>query len=136
MKRADYMPLIALVLSLGFTGCETHRGDQSKTDGRESGFTNARRELVQTSKEEWSKGKELGRRVGSRLDDEWIHGMIIAKLIANSTTLERNIDVDVDRQVVTLRGAVVSAAQKNEAERIARQTRGVKQVNNLLGVSA
>ena len=61
---------------------------------------------------------------------------IVAKVIADKTTPERRISVDIVNHVVTLRGTVENAAQKTEAERIAKQTRGVARVNNRLDVSA
>jgi osmotically-inducible protein OsmY len=42
--------------------------------------------------------------------------------------------VDVDRNVVTLRGTVETAMEKAEAERIAKETEGVTRVNNQLKV--
>ena len=88
------------------------------------------------AKEEWAKAKQLGEKVGDRLDDAWIHGKIIAKLIANSKTSQRTVSVDVNNNVVTLRGTVPDAEQKTEAERIAKATDGVKRVDNRLNVSA
>jgi osmotically-inducible protein OsmY len=90
----------------------------------------------QMAKEEWAKAKQLGEKVGGRLDDAWIHGKIVAKLIANSKTSQRTVSVDVDNNVVTLRGTVPDAEQKTEAERIAKETDGVKRVDNRLNVSA
>jgi osmotically-inducible protein OsmY len=56
-------------------------------------------------------------------------------LIADSQTPARKINVDVVNKVVTLRGAVESAAAKAEAERIAKETEGVGRVRNLLKVA-
>lgn len=90
----------------------------------------------QMAKDEWDKAKKLGENVSHRLDDAWIHGKIVAKLIANSTTPERTINVDVVNNVVTLRGKVESSEQKTEAERIAKETEGVKRVSNHINISA
>jgi osmotically-inducible protein OsmY len=73
--------------------------------------------------------------VGGTLDDAWIHSKIVGQLIGDKDTPERKINVDVDHGVVTLRGAVETAEQKQEAGRIAKETDGVKRVNNLLKVS-
>jgi len=43
--------------------------------------------------------------------------------------------VDVVNNAVTLRGAVDTQDQKSEAERIARTTEGVKNVNNQLKIT-
>jgi osmotically-inducible protein OsmY len=42
--------------------------------------------------------------------------------------------VDVKNNMVTLRGTVDTAEQKAEAERIAKETEGVKRVNSLLKI--
>jgi hyperosmotically inducible protein len=85
---------------------------------------------------ERSKASEAKDSVGSSVDDAWIHSKIVAKLIADSDTPERKINVDVKNNVVTLRGRVDSAEAKAEAGRIATETDGVKSVNNQLKVAA
>jgi hyperosmotically inducible periplasmic protein len=80
--------------------------------------------------------KSAGEKIGSSLDDAWIHTKIVSKLIGNSTTPERKINVDVVDNVVTLRGAVQTAEQKAEAERVAKDTEGVKRVVNRLKVDS
>jgi osmotically-inducible protein OsmY len=82
------------------------------------------------------KAKELGDKLGNSLDDAWIHTKITAKLIDNPDTPAKQINVDVIDQVVTLHGKVETTAAKDEAERTAKQTEGVKRVNNLLKVQA
>ena len=82
------------------------------------------------------KAKELGDRIGKSLDDAWIHTKIKAKLLDNPDTPSRKINIDVIDQVVTLHGKVETVAAKDEAERTARQTQGVKRVNNLLKIQA
>ena len=73
--------------------------------------------------------------VGDTLDDAWIHTKIVAKLIANSKTPERKINVDVVKNVVTLRGTVDTAEEKTAAEKVAKDTDGVKSVVNQLKVA-
>lgn len=77
---------------------------------------------------------EYGDRIGNTLDDAWIHTKITAKLFGNTDTPGRKINVDVNNNVVTLRGAVDTAAEKAEAERVAKETDGVRQVINQLRV--
>jgi hyperosmotically inducible protein len=84
---------------------------------------------------EREKAKGYGERVGDSLDDAWIHTKIVTKLIGDSKTPERKINVDVVNNVVTLRGTVNTDEQKAEAERIAKSTDGVKSVKNMLKVS-
>jgi osmotically-inducible protein OsmY len=74
--------------------------------------------------------------VGSSVDDAWIHSKIVAKFLTDWNTPERKINVDVDNNIVTLRGTVDTMKEKQEAERVARDTDGVKRVVNQLRVKA
>jgi osmotically-inducible protein OsmY len=65
--------------------------------------------------------------IGQSLDDAWIHTKIVAKLIGDKTTPERNINVDVVEGTVTLRGNVDTADANTE---------GVTKVINQLKVVA
>jgi hyperosmotically inducible periplasmic protein len=87
------------------------------------------------AQEEREKAKASKETIGDTLDDAWIHTKIVAKLIANSTTPERKINVDVVQNVVTLRGMVDSAEEKAAAEKIAKDTDGVTKVVNQLKVA-
>ena len=88
------------------------------------------------TREEREKAKANKETIGQSLDDAWIHTKIVAKLIGDTKTPERNINVDVVQGAVTLRGNVETAEVKSEAERIAKETEGVKKVNNQLKVVA
>jgi osmotically-inducible protein OsmY len=88
------------------------------------------------AREERDRAKENKETIGDTIEDAWIHTKIVAKLIANSKTPERKINVDVVKNVVTLRGTVDSAEEKAEAERIAKETEGVQKVTNQLKVVA
>lgn len=84
--------------------------------------------------EQRARAQERGETVGKTIDDAWIHAKIVTKLISNPDTPQRKINVDVQNNVVTLRGNVNTAAEKSEAERLAKNTEGVKQVVNRLRV--
>jgi osmotically-inducible protein OsmY len=84
--------------------------------------------------EEKEKARGTGEKLGDSLDDAWIHTKLVAKFIGDADTPGRKINVDVVNNVVTLRGAVDTAEQRAEAERIARNTEGVKRVVNQLKV--
>jgi hyperosmotically inducible periplasmic protein len=73
--------------------------------------------------------------VGDDIDDAWIHAKIVTKLVADLKISERTINVDVNKNIVTLRGTVDTPRHRLDAEKIARETEGVKQVNNRLRVS-
>jgi hyperosmotically inducible protein len=88
------------------------------------------------ARQQRARAQERGETIGNTLDDAWIHTKIVAKLISDPDTPQRKINVDVQNNVVTLRGNVSSAAEKSEAEQLAKNTEGVKQVINRLRVGA
>jgi osmotically-inducible protein OsmY len=83
---------------------------------------------------EREKARGTGEKLGASLDDAWIHTKLAAKFIGDDDTRGRKINIDVVNNVVTLRGAVDTAEQRAEAERIAMNTDGVKRVINQLKV--
>src|SRR5438552_17518192 len=88
------------------------------------------------AREERERAKANKETVGQSLEDAWIHTKIVAKLISDTQTPERKINVDVVDGAVTLRGQVDTATAKAEAERLAKETDGVKKVLNQLKVLA
>ena len=88
------------------------------------------------AREERERAKSNKETIGQSLEDAWIHTKIVAKLIGNTETPERKINVDVVDGAVTLRGTVDTAEAKTEAERVAKETDGVKKVTNQLKVAA
>lgn len=96
------------------------------------------------SKEEYEKdkanysaeAKNKGESIGSGLEDGWIHIKVRAALAAVQDLRDSTINVDVDNNVVTLRGSVASAAQKTKAADEAKKVDGVKSVTNKLEVKA
>jgi hyperosmotically inducible periplasmic protein len=77
---------------------------------------------------------KMGDTIGDSLDDGWVHMKVVGKLIADSKTPERTINVDVANNVVTLRGAVASPEIRAQAESVAKSIDGVKDVKNRLVV--
>jgi hyperosmotically inducible periplasmic protein len=74
------------------------------------------------------------RPVSQKIDDTNITTTLGAKYALDTEIDRYRIDIDVDNGVVTLRGAVSNAEQREEAERIARGTSGVKDVINELEI--
>lgn len=72
------------------------------------------------------------RTAGSWIDDVMISSKVKSKLIANSEIKAGDIDVSSSQGVVTLIGRVSSKTIKSDAERTARATKGVTDVNNEL----
>ena len=68
--------------------------------------------------------------------DGWVTMKIQSKYFLDADVKGHQIDVDTKNGVVTLKGRVDNAQQKQEAEQIARETEGVKRVNNQLTVGA
>jgi osmotically-inducible protein OsmY len=86
------------------------------------------------AREAREKAEALGDKIGKSLDDAWIYTKIVSKLATNQQTPALKINVDVTDKAVTLRGQVESSAAKMEAERVAKDTDGVKKVSNMLKV--
>ena len=84
-----------------------------------------------------SKTADAGKKAGRAIDDGWIKSKIYAQYLADWNTVlnDSDIDVDVDKGVVTLSGTVRSAAAKAKATSIAKGTDGVKSVKDLLKVA-
>lgn len=72
--------------------------------------------------------------LGENINDSWISTKIKGKLAADPEINKFNIDVDVLRGVVTLSGIVKTERAKQEAEHLARDTKGVTDVRNLIEV--
>jgi hyperosmotically inducible protein len=68
------------------------------------------------------------------LTDPAITSAVKAKLLADPDVAGLKIDVDTSNGVVTLTGQVKTAAEKDEAIRLAKETTGVKGVNDKLTI--
>ena len=87
------------------------------------------------ARQEPDKAKQVVENVGRTIEDTWLQGKILTKLVGNAKTPARNIGVEVVEGVVTLRGTVESSDVKAEAQRLAQATEGVKRVDNRLEVN-
>jgi hyperosmotically inducible periplasmic protein len=83
-----------------------------------------------------AEAKNAGSTIGSGLEDGWIHLKVRAALAAVDDLRDSTINVDVDNNVVTLRGSVANAASKAAAEKAAKAVDGVKSVSNKLEIKA
>jgi hyperosmotically inducible protein len=95
----------------------------------------AARETGQTAQEAGRETKEAGRSATKAVTDGWIKSKIASQFVTENALEDSDIDMDVERGVVTLTGTVRSEAGKNRAEQIAKTTDGVKSVKNNLRVS-
>lgn len=143
MKRRLTLLAAIAALGLGVGACENTgpganaNANANMSEPRAAATPTATPKYTEEqAREERARAKENKETIGDMLDDAWIHTKIVAKLIANSKTPERKINVDVVKNAVTLRGSVDSAEEKAEAERIAKETEGVQKVTNQLKVVA
>ena len=72
--------------------------------------------------------------VERQIDDAAITTQVKSKLAADPEVAAHNIDVDTNEGVVTLSGRVDDGAERAEAEKLARNTDGVRRVINNLKV--
>ncbi len=68
--------------------------------------------------------------------DAWITAKIQAQYFVDAEVKGRDIDVDTANGVVTLRGSVDNDAERRQAVMMARNTEGVREVNDQLTVNA
>ena len=83
-----------------------------------------------------AEAKNKGWSIGEGVEDGWIHFKVRAALAAVDDLRDSTINVDVDNNVVTLRGSVANAASKKAAEDAAKKVDGVKSVTNKLEIKA
>jgi len=139
-KRAVLLAAL-LVSSLAFAACNETTSNRNANANANSGTITTRTEPTATAtptpryseeqaREERERAKASKETIGQSLEDAWIHTKLVAKLISDTQTPERKINVDVVEAAVTLRGQVDTPEAKTEAERLAKETDGVKSVKN------
>ncbi len=82
-----------------------------------------------------SEARTAGSTIGSGINDGWLWTKTRAALLATDDLRESTINVDVNNEVVTLRGTVGTKAQSDRATAVARGIDGVKSVTNSLKVN-
>ena len=76
-----------------------------------------------------------GKSVGDTIDDATITAQVKTSLLNDSQVGGLRIDVDTFKGVVTLSGAVKSAAERDKAVTLARQVKGVTDVKSTLQIT-
>jgi hyperosmotically inducible protein len=104
--------------------------------GAYNGNYNSRGDYNRNENSYRAEARNAGQTIGSGLEDGWIHLKVRTALAAVDDLRDSTINVDVDNNVVTLRGSVGSAASKKAAEDAAKKVDGVKSVTNKLEVKA
>ncbi len=72
--------------------------------------------------------------MGTYIDDRTITAAVKARLLEDKSTSGMTVDVDTQEGTVILSGFAKTAQEKSQAEALARATKGVKNVRNLLVV--
>ncbi len=95
------------------------------------------REEYDKNKDTYTKeAKDAGSKIGSGLEDGWLFAKTRTALLATDDLRESTVNVDVDNAIITLRGTVANAAQKEAAEKVAKGIEGQKGVKNELKIQA
>jgi hyperosmotically inducible protein len=81
-------------------------------------------------------GCSTSRPIDTQASDAMITSQVKSKLAADPQTSALEIDVDTLNGTVTLRGAVDSDEERRDAERLARNTSGVRDVENELEIGS
>lgn len=156
MKKTVLLSLAALSMSAVFAGCDSTANSNTsnvRTNGNantiivtntntatNTNTTNSNkavtREEYEKDKESYSKrAKDAGDKIGQGAEDLWIWTKTKAALATVDGMRDSTINVDVENAVVTLRGTVASAAQKDAAVKAAK-VEGVTSVKDMLKVDA
>lgn len=77
-----------------------------------------------------------GKTTGQTIDDATVTASVQGKLTADNLSNFYRINVDTDRNVVTLNGVVQTVEEKSRAEDLARHVAGVRSVNNNLQIQS
>jgi hyperosmotically inducible periplasmic protein len=128
------------------TNANANRATNANTTNANANTTNAnanganwnmtREEYNKNANNYRAEAKNKGESIGESLEDGWIHFKVRAALAAVDDLRDSTINVDVDKNVVTLRGTVPGADQKKKAEDAAKKVEGVKSVTDKLEVKA
>lgn len=106
---------------------EEAREAEAKTD-------EARRDADAKTDEAQRKAGETADDIGDAAANAALTSLVKTKFLADTTISGLRIDVDSKNGVVTLTGTVPSAAEKNRALKVARETEGVKSVVDRLKI--
>jgi hyperosmotically inducible periplasmic protein len=109
-------------------------GDTTATTGRTDKDDKLKVEVKDDTKESAAKVKEGAKKAGNATTDAAITSAVKTKFLADTTVPGMKIDVDTNDGIVTLTGTVKTAAEKAEALRLAKTTKGVKSVVDKLTV--
>lgn len=148
MKKLVFLLLIT-ALTIAIAGCGTTSNNNNARNNAVNATpinvaptananSNSNRWNSKITKEEYEKNRaeyEKGKRSdswGQSLEDSWLWFKVRSALAATADIRESTINVDVAKDVVTLKGTVANDAQKKKAEEVAKGVEGVTKVVNQL----
>ena len=147
MNKKTLALLISVLTALTLAaGCEPATNDNVNANARATAtptVTPVTKTADRGTREEYEKNKEtysqqakdLGRKIGTGVNDGWLWTKARVDLAAADDLRDSTINVDVENEVLTLSGNVATAAQKAKAESVAKAIEGVKQVKNMLTIA-
>jgi hyperosmotically inducible periplasmic protein len=91
-------------------------------------------EARDAAKDAGARAGDAADRAGDQLSDAAITTAVKSKFLADPNVSGLKIDVDTANGIVSLKGIVPNAAEKQRAMQLARETRGVKSVNDQLKI--
>jgi hypothetical protein len=160
MKK-KFLTLTIGLAALAFTGCESTSNTNANAAVRNPNSNTAvvvnnnnnTTVVERTNSNRWSNANNVNRadydknraeyekdradsKIGTGVNDSWLWFKTRAALLATDDLRESTINVDVENDVITLRGTVANAAQKTKAGQVAEGIDGKKSVKNDLKVAA
>jgi hyperosmotically inducible periplasmic protein len=140
LLRAILIVIIVVGVAAFFIGYRWADGDAAPAVDRAVGTTGARDTSVDTSRARET-GAEIGEKVAAGVNEAQrvaeegsLTAKIKSKMALDDEVDAAAIDVDTNGTVVTLSGRVSSAAERERAVRLARETEGVTSVVDRLAV--
>src|SRR5688572_13953522 len=129
MSLAGALALGAVVFACKETPATERAAEQARQAGEETSAA-----LERAGEQVKEGAAELGERAQPLVEDAALTARVKAKLAADPEVSAYAIDVDTVDHVVTLSGRVENDAESAEAEKLARNTEGVREVVNRLTV--
>ena len=114
--------LAVVMMTAGYASAQT------ATEKTKTAVKKADEKTEQGAKKAGRATKKAGKEVGEEITDDAITTAVKTKFLANTKIAGLKINVDTNKHVVTLTGPVSSAAEKAEAIKVAKGTKGVHKV--------
>jgi osmotically-inducible protein OsmY len=118
--------------SAALSGEHNTTGTSGITNDAAAAARNAGQNASASTREAAEKTRDAMKEAGEAITDTAVTTAVKSRLVANAAADAAKIDVDTKDHVVTLTGAVTSAAEKAQAVRAARETAGVREVRDRL----